>query len=81
MPQLRDGGHSHVLVAPVQFLADHLEILYDIDIGARDQAKKSGIEFARIESLNTSPLFIKALSGVVQDALEGGLTATETLLS
>jgi ferrochelatase len=69
MPQLRDGGHSHVLVAPVQFLADHLEILYDIDIGARDQAKKSGIEFARIESLNTSPLFIKALSGVVQDAL------------
>ena len=52
-----------------QFLADHLEILYDIDIGARDQAKKAGIEFARIESLNTSPLFIKALAAVVQDSL------------
>ena len=69
MPQLRDAGHSHVLIAPVQFLADHLEILYDIDIGARDQAKKAGIQFARIESLNTSSLFIKALSGVVQEVL------------
>jgi len=69
MPRLREGGYSHVLIAPVQFLADHLEVLYDIDIGAREQAEKAGIEFARIESLNTSPFFIKALVAVVQDAL------------
>jgi protoporphyrin/coproporphyrin ferrochelatase len=53
----------------VQFLADHLEVLYDIDIGAREQAEKAGIEFARIESLNTSPLFIKGLAAVVQETL------------
>jgi protoporphyrin/coproporphyrin ferrochelatase len=69
MPRLREGGFSHVLIAPVQFLADHLEVLYDIEIGAREQAEKAGIEFARIESLNTSPLFIKALAAVVKDAL------------
>ena len=46
-----------------------LEVLYDIDIGAREQAEKAGIEFARIESLNTSPLFIKALAAVVREAL------------
>ncbi len=69
MPRLREGGHSHVLIAPVQFLADHLEVLYDIEIGAREQAELAGIEFARIESLNTSPLFIKALAAVVQDVL------------
>jgi ferrochelatase len=69
MPQLRQAGHNHVLIAPVQFLADHLEVLYDIDIGAREQADKAGIEFARIESLNTAPLFIKALVAVVQEAL------------
>jgi len=69
MPSLREGGYSHVLIAPVQFLADHLEVLYDIDVGAREQAEKAGIEFARIESLNTMPLFIKALAAVVRDAL------------
>ena len=71
MPRLREGGYSHVLIAPVQFLADHLEVLYDIDIGAREQAEKAGIGFARIESLNTTPLFIKALAAVVRDALAG----------
>ncbi len=69
MPELKQAGHTHVLIAPVQFLADHLEILYDIEIGARQQAEENGIEFARIESLNTSPLFIKALATVVKETL------------
>ncbi len=70
MPQLQAAGHTHVLIAPVQFLADHLEILYDIEIGARQQAEEHGIQFARIESLNTSPLFIKALAAVVQETMQ-----------
>jgi protoporphyrin/coproporphyrin ferrochelatase len=69
MPELRKDGHTHVLIAPVQFLADHLEVLYDIEIGAREQAELAGIKLARIESLNTSPRFIKALVAVVQDTL------------
>jgi protoporphyrin/coproporphyrin ferrochelatase len=69
MPELRAAGHIHVLIAPVQFLADHLEILYDIEIGARQQAEEHGIQFARIESLNTSPLFIKALAEVVKETM------------
>ena len=69
MPELRAAGHTHVLIAPVQFLADHLEILYDIEIGARLQAETAGITFARTESLNTSPLFIKALATVVHETM------------
>jgi protoporphyrin/coproporphyrin ferrochelatase len=69
MPELKAAGYEHVLIAPVQFLADHLEILYDIEIGARKQAEEHGIQFARIESLNTSPLFIKALASVVHETL------------
>ena len=69
MPELRAAGHTHVLVAPVQFLADHLEILYDIEIGAKQQAEENGIQFARIESLNTSPLFIKSLAEVVKETM------------
>ncbi len=66
LPELRDAGHTAVLVAPIQFLADHLEILYDVDIGARKQAEASRMNFARIESLNVSPTFIGALASVAR---------------
>jgi ferrochelatase len=69
MPGLAAEGKTDVLIAPVQFLADHLEILYDIEVGAREQAEEHGIIFHRIESLNTTPLFIKALASVVEDTL------------
>jgi ferrochelatase len=69
MPVLRAQGHTDVLIAPVQFLADHLEILYDIEIGAREEAEREGLRFARTESLNTSPLFISALAAVVLETM------------
>lgn len=66
LPALRDAGHTGVLVAPIQFLSDHLEILYDVDIGAREQATEAGMAFARIQSLNVSPTFIGALASVAR---------------
>jgi ferrochelatase len=69
MPALRASGCRGVLVAPIQFVADHLETLYDIDIAARAQAEAAGIEFARTDALNDTPLFIKALAGVVARTL------------
>lgn len=68
LPALRDDGHTAVLVAPIQFLSDHLEILYDVDIGAREQAEAAGMAFARIASLNVSPTFIGALASVARRA-------------
>ncbi|CAN5641429.1 hypothetical protein BH24CHL9_BH24CHL9_07270 [soil metagenome] len=70
MPELAAAGHSSVVVAPVQFLADHLETLYDVDIGAREQAEAHGLAFARIPALNTDARFIDALAAVV--ARDGG---------
>jgi len=64
VPELRAAGHTSLLVAPIQFLADHLEILYDVDIGARQQAEAAGMAFARIESLNVMPEFVEALAEV-----------------
>ena len=66
LPQLRREGHDAVLVAPIQFLADHLEILYDVDIAARQQAEAAGLRFRRIESLNVAPQFIGALATIVR---------------
>jgi ferrochelatase len=65
MPLLARDRHRSVVVAPIQFLADHLEILYDVEIGAREQAEEHGLHFARIASLNTEPRFIDALAAIV----------------
>lgn len=69
VPELANAGFSGVLVAPVQFLADHLEILFDVDIGAREQAGHAGVEFARIESLNVMPRFMRALASIAVESL------------
>ncbi|MCI0347238.1 MAG: ferrochelatase [Chloroflexi bacterium] len=72
MPEIAShGGHS-VLVVPVQFLADHLEILYDIDVGAREQAEDDGLAFRRIASLNAQPDLIEALAAVARRTLKAG---------
>ena len=65
-PDLRRAGRRSVLVAPVQFLADHLELLYDIDVAAREQAEQAGLRLYRAAALNTTPGFIEALARVVQ---------------
>jgi ferrochelatase len=69
MPEIAASGRRSVLVVPVQFLADHLEILYDVDIGAREQAEACGLQFHRIESLNRDPGLIDALAAVARHTL------------
>jgi protoporphyrin/coproporphyrin ferrochelatase len=58
------AGARQVLVAPVGFVCDHTEVLYDIDVQARAFAAQQGLRLDRTESLNTSPLFIRALAAV-----------------
>lgn len=59
-------GRTDVLVAPIGFVCDHTEVLYDIDVQAREFARAKGIRLRRTESLNTSPSFIRALAAVVR---------------
>jgi ferrochelatase len=63
------NGVRCVLVCPVGFVSDHLEILWDLDVEAREKAAALGIELERIESLNDDPEFVRALAGVVKQAL------------
>ena len=72
MPDVAASGKRSVIVVPVQFLADHLEILYDIDIGARDQAERCGLRFGRIESLNADRGLIHALAAVAERTTMAG---------
>ena len=66
MPGIASSGARSVVVAPVQFLADHLEILYDVEVGAREQAERWGLAFHRIESLNVDAGLVEALAAVAQ---------------
>jgi ferrochelatase len=63
-------GVKDVVLAPIGFVSDHVEILYDVDILFRNYALERGIRLRRPESLNDSPAFIAALAGVVRQRLE-----------
>jgi ferrochelatase len=68
LESLHEQGAREVLVAPVGFVSDHLEILWDLDVEAREKAAELGLSFARIESLNTDPAFVRALADLVRQA-------------
>jgi ferrochelatase len=62
-------GHPSVVVCSAGFVADHLEILYDLDIEARSVAEGAGIRFARTEMPNDDPAFLDVLADVLRDHL------------
>ena len=65
VPAIAAAGHSGVIFVPVQFVADHLETLYDIDIAGREEAEEVGLAFHRVPVPNASPAFAEALRQVV----------------
>jgi ferrochelatase len=67
--ELAEQGHTNMLSCVVGFVADHVEILFDIDIKAKQAAERAGARLVRVPSLNDDPLFIAALADVVRGAL------------
>jgi ferrochelatase len=60
------GRAEGVLVCPQGFVSDHLEVLYDLDIGARGVAGEAGLAFGRTESINDDPAVMSALADLVR---------------
>ena len=67
--ELHSRGVEHVLVCPVGFVSDHLEIRWDIDTEAAERAAKLGLRLERIEMPNADPRFVRVLADVVRRAL------------
>jgi protoporphyrin/coproporphyrin ferrochelatase len=63
------SGARNVLICPIGFVADHLEVLYDLDVEAQAFARSKGISIRRTASFNARPDFIEAMAAVVSDAL------------
>ncbi|HEX3351480.1 MAG TPA: ferrochelatase [Terriglobales bacterium] len=70
----KEAGHRGVFVQPVGFLCDHVEVLYDIDIGFKQFAEKQGMCLWRAASLNDSPLLTAALADLARSRI-GSLSA------
>jgi ferrochelatase len=62
-------GDRHLVFAPVGFLADHVEILYDLDVEARAMAIERGLSFTRVPSLNADDDLVEVLAGVAGELL------------
>ena len=68
-PEIAASGAREVVIVPVQFLSDHLEVLYDLDVAAAAEASACGLRYRRIRMPNTDPRFIAALADVARGAV------------
>jgi ferrochelatase len=57
-------GAQDVIICPIGFLSDHIEVLYDLDVEARAEAERAGLSYHRTESLNASPSLVAAIAAV-----------------
>jgi len=66
MEQLAAQQERHLVLCPIGFVSDHLEVLYDVDVEYQTLARRLGIRLERTDSLNASPLLVEALADLVR---------------
>jgi ferrochelatase len=69
LDDLKAKGLERVLACPIGFVSDHLEILWDLDVEARERSAELGLEFDRIRSLNDDPAFVRGLAELVRETV------------
>ena len=67
--ELRAGGATDVVVAPVGFVSDHMEVLFDLDVEAADVAREIGLNMVRAGTAGTHPAFVSMIRELVQERL------------
>jgi ferrochelatase len=70
---LAEAGETAVVVFPVGFISDHLEVIWDLDNEARETAEKLGLAFARAATAGTHPAFVESIVGLLAERRAGGL--------
>jgi ferrochelatase len=69
---LKDEGKAAVVVAPIGFLSDHVEVLYDLDVEARQLADELGITMARAQTVGTHPAFVDMIRQLIVERTQPG---------
>ncbi len=66
LPELKSQGLTNVIICPIGFISDHVEVMYDIDHEAADNCRALGLAMIRAETVNDHPTFIRALADLVK---------------
>lgn len=72
LKELASNGASHVVVVPIGFVCDHVEVLYDLDTQAQRSAQQNGLTMVRAQTVNDHPTFIQMLADVVLKTMNDG---------
>ena len=72
---IRTTTAKKLMVVPLGFLSDHMEVMYDLDLEAAELARERGIEFVRAGTAGTHPLFVKGLAALINETVANGFTA------
>ncbi len=71
--QLRKDGVTRVCVVPIGFVSDHMEVVFDLDVEAREVAEEIGLDFVRAGTVGTHPRFVRGICDLIGERLWGGL--------
>jgi ferrochelatase len=72
LEKISDLGVRNVVIAPVGFISDHMEIIYDLDIEAKDLAIELGITLVRARTVGTHPTFVRMIRELIEERLYAG---------
>jgi ferrochelatase len=68
---VRAGGASEVIIMPIGFLSDHMEVLYDLDCEARRVCDEIGLSMVRAATVGTHPLFVEMIGELIEERVSG----------
>jgi ferrochelatase len=69
--RLREDGAADVIVCPIGFISDHVEVMYDLDLEAAQTCRSLGLNMIRAGTVNDHPTFIRALVDLVRSKVAG----------
>jgi ferrochelatase len=72
LEELAARGVTDVVLAPIGFISDHMEVLYDLDVEARETAERLGLTIARAGTAGTHPAFVSGLADLIVERLTAG---------
>jgi len=70
---LAERGVTEVVVSPIGFVSDHMEVLFDLDVEAREAAEEAGVGFVRAGTAGTHPAFVAMIRELIQERLDPSL--------
>ena len=75
-----DAGAKGVIVVPIGFVSDHVEVIWDLDNEAKETADERGLQFARVVTSGVAPEFVDGIADLVLERLAGGEKAALSAL-